>query len=140
MAIIMIALVYFKNTDSFPLQNMSQQLLMACVVIIVMAYLSGNFLFKKKLEIINGGNNPVLKKLDDYRSANITRWGIMEFAALFCIILFFLTGNYYILIVAAVMMVLFFTAKPTSGKAVADLHISLTDLDDIAVDKTSTTG
>lgn len=130
----MLALVYFKNTDSFPLQSRSLQLLTACVVIAALAYLAGNVLFKKKLETINESNSPVSKKLDDYRSANLTCWAIMEFAALFCIIIFFLTCNYSILIIATVMMVLFFTAKPTSEKAIADLHISLTDLDDIVVD------
>ena len=134
MAIIILSLVYFKNTDSFPLQSTSQQLLIACVVIAALAYFIGNLLFKRKLETINEGNSPVSKKLNDYRSANLMRWAIMEFATLFCIILFFLTGNYSILFVAAVMMVLFFTARPSSGKAVADLHISLPDLDDVVID------
>lgn len=133
MAIIFLGLVYFKNTDSFSLQSISQQLLIACIAIAALAYLGGNFSFKKKLETINEGNNSLSKKLDDYRSANITRWAIMEFATLFSIIVFFLTGNYSILIVAAVMMALFFAARPASQKAVADLHISLTDLDDVGV-------
>lgn len=134
MGIIMFALVWLKKENSFPLQNISQQMLIACIVIAALAYLAGNLLFKKKLQNINEGNNPVSKKLDEYRAANITRWALMEFATLFCIIIFFITGNYSIMIVAAVMLLLFFTTKPGTEKTVAELNISLNDLDDIGTD------
>ena len=128
--IIMFVLVWLKKDNSFPMQNISQQMLIACIAIAAIAYLAGNMLFKKKLENINEENNPVAKKLEEYRAANITRWALMEFPTLFCIIIFFLTGNYSIMIVAVVMLVLFFTTKPGAQKTVADLGISLNDLDD----------
>lgn len=134
MAVIMFAVVWFKKENSFSLQNLSEQLLIACVVISAVAYLAGNLLFKKKLENIIVSNNTVSKKLEEYRGANILRWALMEIATLYSIIIFFLTGNYSILIVAALMMILFFTTKPGTGKTVADLNISLTDLDDIEGD------
>ena len=132
--IIMFFLVWLKRENSFPLENISQQMLIACIVIAAVAYLAGNMLFKKKLENINEENNPVSKKLDEYRGANIIRWALMQFATLFCIIIFFVTGNYSIMIVAAVMLILFFTAKPGAEKTVADLGISLNDLDDSGTD------
>lgn len=128
--IIMFFLVWLKRENSFPLENISQQMLIACIVLAALAYLAGNMLFKKKLENINEGNNPVSKKLDEYRAANITRWALMEFATLFCIIIFFVTGNYSIMIVAVVMILLFFTTRHSAQKTVADLGISLNDLDD----------
>lgn len=130
MGIIIFGLVWLKKENSFPLENLSQQLLIACVVIAVLAYLGANLLFKKKLEHINAENNPVSKKLEEYRAANITRWAIVELATLFCIIIFFVTGNYSIMIVAAVMLFLFFTTKPGAEKTIAELNISMNELDE----------
>ena len=134
LGIIIFALTWLKKGNSFSLENISRQMLIACVVIAALAYLGGNLLFKNKLQNINEENNPVSKKLEAYRAANITRWALMEFATLFCIIVFYVTGNYSIMIVAAVMLLLFFTTRPGAGKTVADLNISLNDLDDMGPD------
>ena len=132
--IIMLALVWLRKENSYGLANISQQMLVACLVIAALAYLGSNQLFKKKLRDINEINNPVSKKLEEYRAASITRWALMEFATLFCIIVFFVTGNYSIMIVAAVMLFLFFTTRPGAEKTVSDLNISLNDLENDETD------
>ncbi|HEY5390787.1 MAG TPA: hypothetical protein VIJ57_01635, partial [Hanamia sp.] len=44
--IIMFVLVWLKKENSFPMQNISQKMLVACIAIAAMAYLAGNMLFK----------------------------------------------------------------------------------------------
>jgi hypothetical protein len=53
----------------------------------------------------------------------------MEFAALFCLILFFTTNNFVLLIIGATVMLLFYTTRPSLQKTASDLDISEAEIE-----------
>ena len=84
-----------------------------------------NYLYKRKLHEILESDSPVKKKLEDYMTANIQRWAIMEFAILFCIILVYLSGNMLLVVLTVAMIFLFLLTWPRSSKIIADLDIEM---------------
>ncbi len=129
LSLAMFSLVYFNISQMFELESMSQEILIATIILTAIASLGGNGFFNKKLAAIQQNDLPVAQKLEAYRAANLIRWAMMEFVVILCCVLFFLTGNYYILLVVAIMIVFFFTTKPGTEKTLADLELSLPDLD-----------
>jgi len=130
--LISLFLIYSKNSSSSSsLQQYSQQLIILCIILGFAGYLVGKNLFRKKLEQINGNVKSVPEKFNDYRSACITRWALLEAPSLFSLILFFLTGNYIILVVGVAIILLFFTTRPSLQKVASDLGISETEIENI---------
>lgn len=129
LAIAMFSLVYFNITNTFELIFISNEILIAAVVLSALAFLGGASIFNKKLAAIHNNNMTTAQKLEAYRAANLIRWAMMEFVVILCCVFFFLTGNYYILLVTVIMIVFFFTTRPGTEKTLADLKLSLPDLD-----------
>lgn len=115
------------------LSSWAQPVLLVCAIIAILAYFVSYSFYKRKLEGINSSSDTASQKLEIYRGVNITRWAIMQFATLLCIILFFVTANFYILIVVAVMLLLFFSVRPSTSKVMEDLSVSESDLQNAAV-------
>lgn len=107
------------------------QILLLCIGIGIAGYLAGNFLFRKKLAQINSDSKSLTEKLNDYRSASITRWAMMEFATLFCIILFLVAKINMLLIVAVALILLFLATSPSLRKTASDLNVSETEIEQI---------
>jgi len=127
--LISVFLGYFKNISAPSLQPYSQQLVILSIAVGIACFIGANSLFRKKIQKINAEYKPLLERFNDYRAACITRWGLIEFAALFSIVLFLLTNNYIILIVAAILVLLFFSTRPLLPKVASDLGISEIELD-----------
>lgn len=130
-AIIAAALVYSRQFVSPFMRPYSDLIISICVILGVVGYGSGSFLFKRKLDQINQGYKPLHYKLNEYRGASIIRWAFLEFAAFFCIILFFLTNDYSIMIITGALMILFISCRPTAQKIASDLKISSTELEQV---------
>jgi hypothetical protein len=92
---------------------------------------AGFTIFKKKLGQIRDMQGNAKEKFDQYRSACIMQWALMEGPAIFCIICFFLTGNYAFLAVAAFVIVLFAMTGPSKLKIQLQLQISEAELDEL---------
>ena len=135
LAIAMFSLVYFNITNTFELITISNEILIAAVVLSALAFLGGTSIFNKKLAAIHDNNFTTPQKLEAYRAANLIRWAMMEFVVILSCVLFFLTGNYYILLVVAIMILFFFTTRPGTDKTLADLQLSVADLDVANADK-----
>jgi hypothetical protein len=128
--LIFLLAAYFRNfTPTSSWQSYYNQLIILCIAIGVAAYAGGNILFTKKLEQIKGDSKSLPEKFNDYRAACITRWALMEFAALFCLILFFTTNNFVLLIIGATVMLLFYTTRPSLQKTASDLDISEAEIE-----------
>lgn len=127
--LISLFLGYFRNISSPSLQPYSQQLIILSIIVGIACFITANSLFRKKLQKINGDYKPPSERFNDYRATCITRWGLIEFASLFSIILFLLTNNYMILIVATVLIFVFFTTRPSLPKVASDLGISEIELE-----------
>ena len=100
------------------------ELILLSASIEVIAIVLAKMLYKRKLKKINQNNLTLSKKLDAYRGANITRWAILEGAALLVIVLFMLTNQYLILFIVLALLFIFFTTRPTAPNIATDLEVS----------------
>lgn len=118
------------SSNSF-LKEYPHQIILICIGIGIAGYLSGKILFKKKLQQINSESQSLSlsEKFNDYRSACILRWALMEFTTLLCIILFFVTGNNMLLLLAGALVLAFITTRPSLGKVATDLNVSETEIE-----------
>ena len=100
------------------------ELILLSALIEVIAILLAKMIFKRKLRKINQNNLPLNKKLESYRGANITRWAILEGAALIVIVLFLLTNQFLILFIVLALLFIFYTTRPTAPNIATDLEVS----------------
>lgn len=100
------------------------ELILLSALIEVIAILLAKMLFKRKLRKINQNNLALNKKLEAYRGANITRWAILEGAALIVIVLFLLTNQFLILFIVLALLFIFYTTRPTAPNIATDLEVS----------------
>ncbi len=134
-ALISLFIVYGKGYTANPSwQNETNLFVFLCVTVGVAGYLAGSMIFRKKLEQINGNTKSVVEKFNDYRAASISRWALMEFAVLFCIIIFFITNNPIIIILGGICILLFFSLRPTLQKAASDLGINEIEIQQMNLD------
>ena len=116
-------LVYFDQLDPFPWANYSGNLTLLGMGVSIICRYASNYLYKKKLNEIVDSDKPIKRKLEDYMTANIQRWAIMEFAILTCIILVYLSGSILLLVILAAMIFLFLLTWPKSKRIIYDLDI-----------------
>jgi hypothetical protein len=100
------------------------ELILLSALIEVIAILLAKMLFKRKLKKINQNKLALNKKLEAYRGANITRWAILEGAALIVIVLFLLTNQFLILFIVLALLFIFYTTRPTAPNIATDLEAS----------------
>lgn len=114
------------SLNLFPavLGKYTAELILLSALIEVIAILLAKMLFKRKLKKINQTSLTLSQKLKPYRTANITRWAILEGAALIVIALFLLTNQWLILLIVLALLFIFFTTRPTSPNIAADLQVS----------------
>lgn len=122
-ALIACYLVFVKEFQP-TLADISQELLIAVILIGLVMFIAGNTIFKKKIEPLKDPSIPVSQKLENYRATSIIRWAMLEGAVLLSIIFFLLTGNQQILIVAVVLIILFITTRPRLQKISEHLNIT----------------
>lgn len=125
LAFTLLALVYFGQLDLFPWKYSQGILVILGMAISIISRYAASYLYKKKLHEIIESDKPIKKKLEDYMTANIQRWAIMEFAILFCIILVYLSGNMLLLVVTVAMIFLFLLTWPRSRRIIDDLDIEI---------------
>ena len=125
LACTLFVLVYFGKLELFPWKYSPGILVILGMSISIICRFTANYLYKQKLHEIINSETPIKKKLEDYLTANIQRWAIMEFAILFCIILVYLSGNMLLMVVTAAMIFLFLLSWPRSKKIIADLDIEM---------------
>ena len=125
LALILIGLVYVGHLNPFPWEYYSGNLTILGIAVVIICRFAANYMYKNKLQEIQVSNESIKKKLEDYMTANIQRWAILEFSILFCIILIYLSGNLLLIFLTVFMIVRFLLTWPRSRKIIADLEIEL---------------
>ncbi len=106
------------------LAKYAPEMILLTAMIEVIAILLAKFIYKRHLRKIDATPATLNKKLESYRSANITRWAILEGAALIVIVLFLLTNQWLILIIVLALLFIFYTTRPTAPNIATDLQVS----------------
>jgi hypothetical protein len=108
------------------LQDLKNIFFIIVPVFVIGGYLGGRMLFKNSMKAAQ--NKAALsEKLEDYRSASIVRYALLEGPSMLAIISYLLTGEISFLVMAAFIIAIFFTILPTPQKAAADLELDLND-------------
>lgn len=124
-------LVYSKKIVN-PLKEQDKIFQVIAILVAAIAFLGGNWVVKIKLAAVRDGAAISIKeKFEKYRSACIIQWALLEGAALFCGICFFLTGNYAFLGLAAVLILLFALQFPDKTKIALQLGLNSMDTDEL---------
>ncbi|MEO6681744.1 MAG: hypothetical protein ABIN48_02875 [Ginsengibacter sp.] len=100
------------------------EMILLSALIEVIAIALARILFKRKLKKINTHPATLSEKLVAYRSANITRWAILEGAALITLVIFLLTNQWLILIIILALLFIFYTTRPTAPNIATDLNVN----------------
>lgn len=130
-AIICLALVGFKLFPAV-LGKYGPECILAAALLEIIAIFTANFLFKRSLKKINVIPTGLSAKMDKYRSANVTRWAILETTAIIVLVLFLLTNQYLILIIVIALLFVFYTMRPTAPNIANDLQVRESDVEKLA--------
>ncbi|MFM7021557.1 MAG: hypothetical protein ACKOXB_01160 [Flavobacteriales bacterium] len=103
-------------------EQLSNMLLIMAVLLVSGGIALGSFLFKRRLKQIKDSNN-LVDKLNEYSTALIIRFALMEAASLFCIVGYLLTSNYIFLCLAAIIVVMFLVLRPTKASVLRDMEL-----------------
>lgn len=126
---ILFYLVYSKKAIP-PLAEQDRIFQVIAILFAGLAFFIGFNIFKKRLAVIRDKVHlTTMEKFDKYRSACIIQWALLEGAALFCGICFFLTGNYAFLALAALLILFFAMQVPHKNKTAQQLGLGTDDID-----------
>ena len=104
-----------------------QEFIIFFLVVVSMFALFGiiasNLIFKKKLRTIRG--KPHLKvKMEEYRTALITKLALIEGPAFFAVVAYLVTGDYIFLGITFVLIIVFLIYTPSKTKFINDLELT----------------
>lgn len=88
----------------------------------LMMILAGSFVHRKLVATIPA-DLPIQEKMNKYRAFSLVMYAMMESAAFFALIVFFVTKDLLSFGVAGVVLIAFFFNRPSTDKCVTDLHL-----------------
>ena len=109
-------------------ENLSRILQTAAVVLTLGGGTVAFVLFKKKISVLQETRNGFTEKINDYRTASIIKYALLETPSLFCIIGYFLTQNISFLLLCVVLILVFAGQKPTVNMMMYDMNVSRDEL------------
>jgi len=123
--------IYLVDNGSSPnLKEYNNVFLIIAIFFTFGAIFAGNTIYKSKLKAILPGEK-VIEKLQIYRVTLIIKYGILEGAAMFSIVAYFLIANFLFLIFLGVIIAAFLFSTPSVDKIVLDLKLSANEKDEI---------
>lgn len=83
----------------------------------------GRFFYTKAMASGNSLSESLAARLNQYRGSLIIYLAFCEGAALFSVVIFFLTGNYIVLTATGIMLAAMFVKAPTKGRIIQELGL-----------------
>lgn len=121
-SIIMVVVVQFRGT-ALVLDLLSDIFSGIVVITVIAALLAAHFLYRKKLTEIKNTVISLQEKLNLYRSSLILYLAFCEGAALFSVIVFFLTGKHYLLAITAILILFMYSKIPSVQRLSGELNL-----------------
>lgn len=114
------------------LQEQDKTFQLVTIAIAVIAYYSGNYLFKKKmLQLKENVNASINEKFVQYRTACLLQWVLLEAATLVCGISFLFVGNYAFLALGGILILWFALLAPNKTKIALQLGINVDEASEL---------
>lgn len=119
---------FLVNTNNFKSDGADLKSVFIYIIpfFVLVGFLLSNLIFKNKLKAIDRKSGLMIK-LNDYRSALVVRYAVLEGPSLFAIITYLLTGDTIFLLFAIFIILYFLTIGPNSNKAIRDLELDSKD-------------
>lgn len=128
---VMFYLVKSEITEP-PFEGKDRTLQLAAVMAAAFSFFAGNNIFKKKLAALRDGINLTVKqRFEKYRAACIILWAMLETAALFSGVCFFLSGNYAFLVLGGLLILFFAVMAPDKNKMAIQSGLSAEEIDSL---------
>jgi hypothetical protein len=106
--------------------------LYGAIGIALVCWIMSRTIYNKKLLIIKNSAVSLTDKLNEYRAALISYMAPCEGAALFSVIVFFMTGQYPVLIITAVMLAAMYIKMPLQKKVISELNLDWKEQQELA--------
>jgi hypothetical protein len=126
--VIALLLVQFKVLVPFAAESLDRLLQVIAVFYSFIAVIVGLQLFRRRLENIRQYELPARDKINQYKSASIVQWALLEGAGIFCIISYVITGNWSFVALAIMLLAVFGGLNPFKQKVMLQLRLSDTDV------------
>jgi hypothetical protein len=101
-------------------------LLIVVSVFTISGIFASHFVFKQRLKEIVKKTN-LKDKLNEYRSALIIKFAIIEGCSFFVVIAYYMTGQLFFLTFLGILLIIFIAFRPTKDKSIMDLELSHSD-------------
>ncbi len=131
---LLVGLIFFAATVFFlvrggkfpPVGNgsLDRILQMAALLVAGILLMIGFRLFRKKIIVLHKSPDPAKKKLDQYRSACINWWSMIEIPGIVAIICFLLTNNYAFFALACFLIILLALFIPRADNIILLLKLN----------------
>lgn len=120
--------VYFNIVIPFAAESLDRLLQVIAVFYSFAAVIVGLQLFRRRLESIKTLELPARDKINQYKSASIVQWALLEGAGIFCAISYIITGNWSFLGLAIMLLAVFGGLNPFRQKVMLQLKLHENDV------------
>lgn len=96
-------------------------------VVTVIAFLGSGIIFKQKVDAARTSNTSLRFRLEQYRTACIARWALLEAGVMTALVGLLLTKKYYYAIFIFLLLVFFFLYAPSPEKIKTQLDLNSAD-------------
>lgn len=96
-------------------------------LVAVATFLGSGVLFKQRIDSVRTSNTTLRFRLEQYRTASIMRWAMLEGGVMTSLVGLLLTKNYYYAIFIFLLLVFFFLYAPSSEKIKTQLELNSAD-------------
>lgn len=105
-------------------ESLQRTLQVVCIIVSLGCMLPGFNIFKRKILAARNNSQSADKRMEQYRSACITWWAMIEGPGLLAAMSFLLTGNFAFFALAIVHLLVLFVFTPRKGNIILFLNLN----------------
>lgn len=125
-----VAVIVYLNTQSasFNFADTDNMFLVVVPIFALSSVFLGDFIFKQSIKNIPRTSS-LKQKLTRFQTASIIKYGLIEAAAFFGVIGYYMTNNLAFLMISVILILYFFMLRPTKEKIMRVLNLKGSDRD-----------
>jgi hypothetical protein len=116
--------IVLKGASTLTSESFQLTFQVVCIVVSITCTLAGFNIFKRRILAARNSKQPADKRMEQYRTACITWWAMIEGPGLLAIIGFLLSGNFAFFTLGVVHILIMITFTPRKGNIILFLNLS----------------
>jgi len=117
-------IIVLKGASALTGESFQRTFQVVCIVLSLSCILAGFNIFKRRILAARNSTQPANKRMEQYRSACITWWAMIEGPGLLAGIGFLLSGNFAFFALAVVHILIMITFTPRKGNIILFLNLN----------------